>query len=57
MSSFAIYTIGTVILIAGVLYVCHLVHIPSQWMFAIAILLLGAGIMGAVNSTRQRDRS
>lgn len=57
MSSFAIYTLGTVILIAGVLYVCHLAHLPSHWTIAIAILLLGAGLMSAVNSTRQRDRS
>ena len=57
MSSFAIYTLGTVILIVGVLYVCHLAHLPSHWTIAIAILLFGAGIMSAVNSTRQRDRS
>ncbi|MGA8937621.1 MAG: hypothetical protein WB439_00500 [Acidobacteriaceae bacterium] len=55
--SFALYGVGTLILIAGVLYVCHLIHVPPHWMMAIAILLLGGGLMGAVNSTRQRDKS
>jgi uncharacterized membrane protein HdeD (DUF308 family) len=55
--SFAMYLIGTVILIAGVVYVCHLVHMPSAWVGAIGIVLLGAGIMGAVSSTRQKDPS
>ena len=53
--SFALYTLGTIVLIIGVLYVCHLVHIPQHWMIGIALLLFGAGIMGAVSSTRQKD--
>jgi hypothetical protein len=53
--SFGLYTIGTIILIAGVLYVCHLAHVPQRWEVAIALLLLGAGVMGAVSSTRQKD--
>jgi len=56
MSSFAIYAIGTLILIAGVIYICHLVHLPQQWIIGLTILLIGAGIIGAVNSTRQRDK-
>jgi uncharacterized membrane protein HdeD (DUF308 family) len=57
MSSFAIYAIGTLILIAGVIYICHLVHLPQQWIIGLTILLIGAGIIGAVNSTKQRDKS
>ncbi|MEO6924745.1 MAG: hypothetical protein ABI142_13035 [Bryocella sp.] len=53
--SFALYSIGTLILIAGVVYVCHLVHMPTHWVIAIALVLLGAGVMGAVSSTRQKD--
>ncbi len=53
--SFGIYTLGTIILIVGVLYVCHLAHIPQHWMVGIAILLLGAGMMGAVTNTRSKD--
>ena len=55
--SFGLYLIGTVVLICGVLYVCHLAHIPQHWVVAIAIVLFGAGIMGAVSSTRRRDPS
>lgn len=55
--SFGIYALGTIILMAGVAYVCHLAHIPDKWVFAIALLILGAGIMGGVSSTRQKDPS
>jgi hypothetical protein len=30
---------------------------PSNWTAGIAILLVGAGIVGAVNNTRQRDKN
>jgi uncharacterized membrane protein HdeD (DUF308 family) len=53
--SFAMYLIGTVILIAGVVYVCHLAHVPSHWVLAIGVVLLGAGVMGAVSATRHKD--
>jgi hypothetical protein len=55
--SFALYAVGTLILIIGVLYICHLVHLPQRWTIALAILLFGGGLMGAVSSTRQRDKS
>ena len=55
--SFGIYTVGTLILIAGVIYICHLANIPQRWVVGIAILLLGAGIMGAVSNTRSKDRN
>ena len=53
--SFTLYLIGTIILVAGVAYVAHLAHVPQHWILAIAIILLGAGVMGAVSSTRRRD--
>jgi uncharacterized membrane protein len=53
--SFAIYTVGTLILLAGLIYVCHLAHVPQRWVVAGALLVLGAGIMGGVSSTRQKD--
>ena len=55
--SFGLYTLGTLILIAGVVYICHLAHIPQRWVVGIAVLLLGAGIMAAVSNTRQKDPS
>jgi NhaP-type Na+/H+ or K+/H+ antiporter len=53
--SFTLYLVGTLILVAGVAYVAHLAHVPQHWILAIAIILLGAGVMGAVSSTRRRD--
>ncbi len=53
--SFGLYLIGTIILVSGVLYACHLAHMPTHWTAAIALLLFGAGMMGAVSSTRQKD--
>ena len=53
--SFSLYLIGTIILIAGVTYVAHLAHVPQHWILAIGIVLLGAGVMGAVSATRRRD--
>ena len=55
--SFAIYAVGCLILIAGLIYVAHLVHMPERWIVAIVLLILGAGIMGGVSSTRQKDPS
>jgi hypothetical protein len=55
--SFALYALGTFIMIAGVIYVCHLLHMPQHWVIAISILLFGAGLMSAVSSTRRRDPS
>lgn len=55
--SFAIYGIGTLILLAGLVYVAHLLHMPQKWIVACALLILGAGIMGGVSSTRQKDPS
>jgi uncharacterized membrane protein HdeD (DUF308 family) len=57
MSSFGIYLIGILVVIAGVLYICHLAHMPQSWTVGIGILLVGAGIIGAVNNTRQRDKN
>jgi uncharacterized membrane protein HdeD (DUF308 family) len=55
--SFAIYAIGTLILLAGIMYVAHLTHVPEKWIVAMALVVLGAGIMGGVSSTRQKDPS
>lgn len=53
--SFGMYLLGTIVLIIGVGYVCHLAHVPEHWIAAICIVLLGAGIMGAVGATRHKD--
>ncbi|EIL87958.1 hypothetical protein UU9_14165 [Rhodanobacter fulvus Jip2] len=55
MSSFALYLIGMVVVIGGLAYVAYLMHVPSQWIVAGGVVLLGVGIVGAVTHTRRRD--
>ena len=55
MSSFAIYLIGMIIVIGGLAYVATLMHVPNQWIIGSAVVLLGAGILGAVTKTRRKD--
>jgi protein-S-isoprenylcysteine O-methyltransferase Ste14 len=55
MSSFALYLIGMIVVIGGLAYVAFLLHVPSQWIVAGAVVLLGLGIVGAVTHTRRRD--
>lgn len=53
--SFGIYAIGFAILIAGLLYAAHLMHMPSHWIIAGGIVLVGIGLLSAVKATRQKD--
>ena len=53
--SFAIYAVGYLILIAGVAYLAHIMHIPQHYIVAIVVILLGAGIVTGVQNTRRRD--
>ncbi|MGA2168009.1 MAG: hypothetical protein ABSG62_07330 [Terracidiphilus sp.] len=53
--SFGIYAAGFAILIGGLIYAAHLMHIPTQWIAAGAVVLFGVGILSGVKATRQRD--
>jgi hypothetical protein len=53
--SFGIYAIGFAILIGGLIYAAHLVHMPAHWIVVGAIVLLGIGILSGVKATRQKD--
>jgi membrane-bound acyltransferase YfiQ involved in biofilm formation len=53
--SFAIYVVGYLILIAGIAYLAHLMHIPQAYIVAIAVILVGIGVVTGVQSTRQKD--
>lgn len=55
--NFGIYIFGYLIVIAGAIYAMNLAHIPSHWILAVALVLLGAGILTAVTNTRTKDRS
>ena len=53
--SFGLYAIGFAIMIGGLVYGAHLVHMPTHWIVAGALVLLGIGILSAVKATRQKD--
>jgi hypothetical protein len=53
--SFGLYALGFVIMLGGLIYGAHLMHVPGQWIAVGAIVLLGLGILKGVMATRQRD--
>jgi hypothetical protein len=53
--SFGIYAIGYLILIAGIAYLAHLIHIPQTYIVATSIILLGIGVITGVQTTRNKD--
>jgi hypothetical protein len=53
--SFGLYSIGFVIVVAGLVYGAHLMHMPAQWIAVGAIVLIGIGILSGVKATRQKD--
>jgi hypothetical protein len=53
--SFGLYGIGFAILIGGLIYGAHLVHMPAHWIVVGAIVLAGIGILSGVKATRQKD--
>jgi hypothetical protein len=53
--SFGLYAAGFAILICGLIYGAHLMHMPAHWIAVGAIVLLGLGILSGVKATRQRD--
>ncbi len=55
--SFGIYAAGYLILIVGVAYLAHLMHVPSVYIVAVAVILFGIGIVTGVQSTRHKDPS
>ena len=55
--SFGIYAVGYLILIAGVAYLAHLMHIPSHYIAAIALIMFGIGVVTGVQTTRRKDPS
>ena len=55
--SFGLYAMGFAILIGGLIYAAHLMHMPTHWIVVGAIVLLGLGILSGVKATRQKDPS
>lgn len=57
MSSFVIYFIGFVLLLAGLAYAGFLLGLPPVWIGIGALVLLGIGVMTGVSKTRQKDET
>jgi len=53
--SFGLYAGGFAIVICGLIYAAHLVHMPAHWIVVGAVVLLGLGILSGVKATRQKD--
>ena len=53
--SFALYSLGFAIVIAGLIYAAYLLHMPAHWIAVGAVVLLGLGILTGVKATRQKD--
>lgn len=55
--SFGLYSVGFLIVICGLIYAAHLLHVPTHWIAVGAVILLGLGILTGVKATRQKDPS
>jgi hypothetical protein len=55
--SFGIYAAGYFILILGLAYLAHLMHVPQNYIVAFAIIMVGVGVISAVKHTRGKDPS
>jgi hypothetical protein len=53
--SFGIYALGFAIMVGGLIFVAHLLHVPAHWIAAGAIILVGVGILKGVKATREKD--
>jgi len=53
--SFGIYAGGFAVLIVGLAYAAHLMRMPTHWIVAGAVVMIGIGILSAVKATRQKD--
>ena len=55
MSSFGIYLIGFIILIAGLAFAANMIGVPSVWIGIGVVVLIGLGILTGVSRTKRPD--
>jgi hypothetical protein len=53
--SFALYTLGFLVMLGGLIWGAHMMHVPTRWIGVGTVVLLGVGILTAVKNTRQKD--
>jgi len=54
--SFALYLIGTAILIGGVAWGMSVAGVSTQWVMITGVILFGIGMVAAVKNERSKDR-
>jgi hypothetical protein len=54
MSS-ALYVFAYLLLIAGVSYLAYLSHIPESYIVAIAVIMVGIGVVSGMESARLKS--
>ncbi len=55
MSNTTLYLLGFIVLTAGVAMALHLAGVPTAWIGAGGVAMLGLGILTAVTKTRNRE--
>ena len=55
MSSFGIYLIGFVLIVAGVAYGLVLAGLETTWVIVAAVILIGLGVVTGVSRTKRPD--
>jgi len=53
--SFALWIVGYIVLIVGLAWGAHLLHVPQKWIIVGVVVLAGIAIIHGVKSTRQKD--
>jgi hypothetical protein len=56
MSSFALFLIGSLVLIGGVAWALIAAGVPTLYVVIASIILLGIGILSGVSRTRSKDQ-
>jgi protein-S-isoprenylcysteine O-methyltransferase Ste14 len=47
-----LYLVGAALVVAGLVYVAYLLHVPPKWIAAITIILVGLAILKTAKTTR-----
>ena len=53
--SFALYVLGFLILIVGLVMGAQMLHVPPRWIGVGVVVLVGLGVLTGVTRTRRRD--
>jgi len=52
-----IYFLGTLVLLAGILYGASVAGVPQTWLIVIGLVIGGLGLMGAANSVSGKTKA